>query len=544
MALPVPKSGLAAMLKEGARHFLGLEEAVFRNINACKELSVVTRSAYGPNGMNKMVINHLEKLFVTKDAGTVIKELEVEHPAAKMMVMATQMMEQEVGDGTNFVLVLSGALMANAEELLRMGLSPTEVAEGYETACEKALKILPDLVCHTLSDLRSKEEVMKGLKTSLASKQYGYEDFLADIVAEACISILPENPQNFNVDNVRVAKIVGSGVLATSIMTGMVFKREVEGVIDRATDAKIAVYSCPFDSMATETKGTVLLKTASELKNFSKGDEDLIEAQVKSLSEAGIKVVVTGGKVGEMALHFLNHYNIMVVRLLSKFDLRRLCRTVGATALPKMIPPTPEETGHCDVIEVQEIGDTNVILFTQKGGDSRIATIVVRGSTDNIMDDIERTVDDGINTFKCLTKDARFVPGAGATEIELAKQLSSYGETCPGMEQYSIKKFAESLESLPRALAENSGVKAMEMISKLYTSHQAGEKNTGFDIEGEGAAVKDVAAAGIWDLYLAKYWGLKLATNVAATVLRVDQIIMAKAAGGPKPKGNPSPDDD
>ncbi|CAI7999846.1 T-complex protein 1 subunit theta [Geodia barretti] len=494
--------------------------------------------------MNKMVINHLEKLFVTKDTGTVIKELEVEHPAAKMMVMATQMMEQEVGDGTNFVMVLSGALISNAEELLKMGLSPSEVAEGYELACEKALTILPDLVCHTLSDLRSKEEVVRALRTSLASKQYGHEDFLASLLADACISILPEDPRSFNVDNVRVAKILGSGVLATTVMNGMVFKRVVEGTIDRATDAKIAVYSCPFDSTATETKGTVLLKTASELKTFSKGEEDLIERQVNALSELGVKVVVSGGKVGEMALHFLNQYKIMVVRLLSKFDLRRLCRAVGATALPKMVPPSQEEMGHCDVVEVQEIGGTNVILFTQKAGDSRIATIVVRGSTDNIMDDIERTVDDGINTFKCLTKDGRFVPGAGATEIELARQLASYGETCPGMEQYAIKKFAESLEALPRALAENSGVKAMEVVSKLYTSHQAGDQNSGFDIEGEGAAVKDVAAAGIWDLYLAKMWGLKLATNAAATVLRVDQIIMAKAAGGPKPQDNPVVRDD
>jgi T-complex protein 1 subunit theta len=265
---------------------------------------------------------------------------------------------------------------------------------------------------------------------------------------------------------------------------------------------------------------------------------------VRVLSEMGVKVLVSGGKVGEMALHFLNQYKIMVVRLLSKFDIRRLCRTVGATALPKMVPPTAEEAGHCDVVEVQEIGDTNVILFTQKAGDSRVSTVVVRGSTDNIMDDIERTVDDGINTFKTLAKDARFVPGAGATEIELAKQLASYGETCPGMEQYAIKKFVESLESLPRALAENSGVKAMEVISKLYTSHQAGERNSGFDIEGEGAAVRDVAAAGIWDLYLAKFWGLKLATNAAATVLRVDQIIMAKRAGGPNPRDKPVRDDD
>lgn len=544
MALSVPKAGLASMLKEGAKHFHGLEEAVFRNISACKELARVTRSSYGPNGMNKMVINHLEKLFVTNDAATVIKELEVEHPAARMLVMATQMMQQEVGDGTNFVLVFAGALLEHAEELLRMGLSPTEVIEGYDMACQKALEILPSLTCNSVGDLHSKEEVKKAVKTSIASMQYGQEDFLAELVAEACVSILLENPKNFNVDNVRVTKILGSGVFGSTVMKGMVFKRLVEGDVVRATNAKIAVYSCPFDSMATETKGTVLLKSASELLEFSKGEEDLIEQQVKAVVAAGCNVLVTGGKVGEMALHFLNKYKIMVVRLLSKFDLRRVCRTAGATALPKMVPPTAEEAGHCDVVEVQEIGDTNVIVFRQDKEASQISTVVVRGSTDNIMDDIERAVDDGVNTFKALTKDGRFLPGAGATEMEVAKQLTTFGETCPGLEQYAIKKFAESLESLPRALAENSGVKATELISKLYAAHQAGEKNVGFDIEGEGAAVRDAAAAGIWDLFLTKLWSIKLATNAATTILRVDQIIMAKPAGGPKPRQNTNRDED
>lgn len=449
-----------------------------------------------------------------------------------------------MGDGTNFVLVLCGALLSHAEELLRMGLSPAEVIDGYEMALQKSLEILPSLECSKASNLRDKGEVVKAIKTAVASMQYGNEDFLAGLVAEACVNALPTNSANFNVDNVRVAKILGAGVLGSKVMKGMVFKREVEGNVNRVTDAKVAVYTCPFDAMGTETKGTVLLKTASELLEFSKTEEDLIEGQVKALSDTGFKVVVAGGKFGEMALHFLNKYNVMAVRLLSKFDVSRLCKSIGATALPKMVPPTADEAGHCDVVEVQEIGDTNVIVFRQEKEESRISTIVVRGSTENIMDNLERALDDGVNTFKALTRDSRFVPGAGATEIELAKQLTSYGETCPGLEQYAIKKYAESLESLPRALAENAGVKAMEVISKLYAAHQAGDKNSGVDIEGDGAAVKDAVAAGILDLYLSKWWGLKLASGAANTVLRVDQIIMAKPAGGPKPRENKNWDDD
>uniref|UniRef100_A0A8C6RG83 T-complex protein 1 subunit theta n=1 Tax=Nannospalax galili TaxID=1026970 RepID=A0A8C6RG83_NANGA len=486
MALHVPKApGFAQMLKDGAKHFSGLEEAVYRNIQACKELAQTTRTAYGPNGMNKMVINHVEKLFVTNDAATILRELEVQHPAAKMIVMASHMQEQEVGDGTNFVLVFAGALLELAEELLRIGLSVSEA-----------------------------------------------------------ISIFPDSG-NFNVDNIRVCKILGSGIHSSSVLHGMVFKKETEGDVTSVKDAKIAVYSCPFDGMITETKGTVLIKTAEELMNFSKGEENLMDAQVKAIAGTGANVIVTGGKVADMALHYANKYNIMLVRLNSKWDLRRLCKTVGATALPRLTPPVLEEMGHCDSVYLSEVGDTQVIVFKHEKDDGAISTIVLRGSTDNLMDDIERAVDDGVNTFKVLTRDKRLVPGGGATEIELAKQITSYGETCPGLEQYAIKKFAEAFEAIPRALAENSGVKANEVISKLYAVHQEGNKSVGLDIEAEVPAVKDMLEAGILDTYLGKYWAIKLATNAAVTVLRVDQIIMAKPAGGPKPpSGKKDWDDD
>nr|XP_005548924.2 T-complex protein 1 subunit theta isoform X1 [Macaca fascicularis] len=534
MALHVPKApGFAQMLKEGAKHFSGLEEAVYRNIQACKELAQTTRTAYGPNGMNKMVINHLEKLFVTNDAATILRELEVQHPAAKMIVMASHMQEQEVGDGTNFVLVFAGALLELAEELLRIGLSVSEVIEGYEIACRKAHEILPNLVCCSAKNLRDVDEVSSLLRTSIMSKQYGNEVFLAKLIAQACVSIFPDSG-HFNVDNIRVCKILGSGISSSSVLHGMVFKKETEGDVTSVKDAKIAVYSCPFDGMITETKGTVLIKTAEELMNFSKGEENLMDAQVKAIADTGANVVVTGGKVADMALHYANKYNIMLVRLNSKWDLRRLCKTVGATALPRLTPPVLEEMGHCDSVCLSEVGDTQVVVFKHEKEDGAISTIVLRGSTDNLMDDIERAVDDGVNTFKVLTRDKRLVPGGGATEIELAKQITSYGETCPGLEQYAIKKFAEAFEAIPRALAENSGVKANEVISKLYAVHQEGNKNVGLDIEAEVPAVKDMLEAGILDTYLGKYWAIKLATNAAVTVLRVDQIIMAKLAGGPK----------
>ncbi|CAG5131274.1 unnamed protein product [Candidula unifasciata] len=520
MALHVPRApGFAQMMKEGAQHFSGLDEAVYRNISACKELAKTTITAYGPHGQNKMVINHLEKLFVTNDAATILRELDVEHPAAKILVMATQQQELECGDGTNFVLGFAGALLENAEELLRMGLSVAEVTEGYEIAVKKAIDILPGLSICDIKNLRNKEEVLPAVRTAVMSKQYGNEDFLANLITDACISILPEK-FSFNVDNIRVCKILGSGILQSEVVQGMVFKRQVEGDVAKVENAKIVVYSCPLDSMQTETKGTVLIKNADELLNFSKGEENLMEQQIKDIADAGVKVIVTGGKVGDLALHYTNKYKLMVVRLLSKWDVRRLCKSVGATPLPKLTAPTTEECGYCDRVYVDEIGDTPVIVFKQDTNESPIATFVIRGSTDNIMDDIERAIDDGVNTFKALTKDSRILPGAGAVEIELARQIATFGESLPGLEQYAVKKFAESLELVPRSLAQNAGVKS------------------------DAAAVLDAAEAKIFDLYYTKHWALKFATSSACTVLKVDQIIMAKRAGGPKAKENKNWDED
>merc|ERR1719378_28000 len=326
-----------------------------------------------------------------------------------------------------------------------MGLSPAEVIEGYDMACKKALEILPDLVKYTVKDLRDKSEIIKAMKPVITSKQYGNEDFLSELITRACLSVYPQTG-NFNVDNIRVQKIMGSGLYSSEIVNGMVFRRHVEGDITKVNNAKICVLSCPLDSMATETKGTVLIKNADELVNFSKGEEDLLEAHIKSIADTGCNVVVTGGKAADMAVHFCNKYKIMVVRLMSKFDLRRLCRATQATALPRITPPTPEEAGQCDSVALAEIGDTPVVVFKQDREDNAVATIVIRGATTNIMDDIERAVDDGVNCFKALTRDSRMVPGAGAVEMELAQRISTYGQTTPGVEQYAVKKFAEHLK--------------------------------------------------------------------------------------------------
>lgn len=385
---------------------------------------------------------------------------------------------------------------------------------------------------------------LKCIETAVMSKQYGQEELIAQLILKACLAIMPEQIETaFNVDNIRVCKILGSSIYKSEVVNGMVFKRFVEGDISAALDAKVALFSCPVDVLQTETKGTVLIKSAEELKNFSRGEESLLEQQLKAIADTGAKVLVSGGKFGDMALHFCNKYQLMCVRLTSKFDLRRLAKAVNGVVLPRLTAPTQEELGFCDAVVVEEMGDTGIVAFRNKGAGSRISTIVVRGATDNFLDDIERAIDDGVNTVKGLTRDGKILPGAGGVEFELSQQLAEYSYTLPGLEQYAVRKFANALESFPKTLAENSGVNASEVLSLMHQCRDQGQKIAGFDIESDLPATIKLDDCKIYDLYMTKFWGLKYATEAASTVLRVDQIIMAKRAGGPKARG-PQPDQD
>ncbi|GAA5900780.1 hypothetical protein JCM5296_004893 [Sporobolomyces johnsonii] len=544
MALRVPQGG-SSLFKEGYNMHSGIEEAVIRNIHAVAELSEIVRTSFGPNGRNKMVINHLEKLFVTSDAATIIRELEVVHPAGKVLVMASQQQEAEMGDRTNLVMILAGELLRKAEYLLTMGLHPSEVVLGYELAREKAIEELEKLAIRTLETPLTEESLKLALKPTLAAKQYGSEDLLASLVSEAVLAVMPKDPRAFNVDNVRVVKIMGGGLTQSRVIRGMVFGREPEGTVLKANNAKVGVFTCGIDIAQTETKGTVLMKNAEDLLNFSRGEEKHMEKIFQEIADSGLNVIVAGSSVGELALHYLNRHNILVVKVLSKFDLRRLCRVVGATPLARLGAPTPDEMGQCDVVETVEIGGDRVTVFRQAEEATRTATVVVRGATTNHMDDIERAIDDGVNVVKGILKDSRLVCGAGATELELAKRVAEYGEKTPGLAQHAIKRFADALEVVPRTLAENAGLDATEVLSRLYAAHQSSEDGVvGVDVEGENGGILDANKAEIYDLLAATRWAIRYGTDAAISVLRVDSIIMSRAAGGPAaPKQNPNWDE-
>ncbi|XP_042984637.1 T-complex protein 1 subunit theta isoform X2 [Carya illinoinensis] len=508
MGFQMQPYGIQTMLKEGHKHLSGLDEAVLKNIDACKQLSAITRTSLGPNGMNKMVINHLDKLFVTNDAATIVNELEVQHPAAKILVLASKAQQEEIGDGANLTISFAGELLQNAEELIRMGLHPSEIISGYTKAINKTVEILEQLVEKGSEniDVRNKDQVICRMKAAVASKQFGQEDILCSLVADACIQVCPKNPANFNVDNVRVVKLLGGGLHNSAVVRGMVLKSDAVGSIKQVEKAK--------------------------LENYSKTEEAKVEELIKAVADSGAKVIVSGAAIGEMALHFCERYKLMVLKISSKFELRRFCRTTGSVAMLKLSQPNPDDLGHVDSITVEEIGGVRVTIAKNEEGGNSVATVVLRGSTDSILDDLERAIDDGVNTYKAMCRDSRIVPGAAATEIELARRVKEFSYKETGLDQYAIAKFAESFEMVPRTLAENAGLNEMEIMSSLYAEHASGNSKVGIDLE-EGVC-KDISILDVWDLYITKFFALKYAADAACTVLRVDQIIMAKPAGGPK----------
>ncbi|KAL8303475.1 hypothetical protein RB601_007823 [Gaeumannomyces tritici] len=547
MSLNIPNAPNAGLFKGGYNNYDSEDGAVIRNIEACRAISTTVQTSLGPYGRNKIVINHLQKMILTSDAATILRELDVVHPAAKLLVMASQQQDAEMGDATNLVIVLAGELLRKAEDLLRMGLKTADIVTGYERAQIFALEALEELVVNKVEDLRNQEELSKALRTVIASKQNGNEDFLANLVAEAVLAVLPKNPANFNVDNVRVVKIMGGSLDQSKVVKGMVFAKEPDGSVKKVSKAKVGVFTCPIDISQTETKGTVLLKNAKEMLDFSKGEEEQLEAAIKELHDVGLRAVIAGSTVGDLAMHYLNRYGILVIKILSKFELRRICRVVGATPLARLGAPMPDEMGSVDVVETVEIGGDRVTVFRQEDEATRTATLVLRGATQNHLDDVERAVDDGVNVVKAITKDARLVPGAGCTEIQLVERLQAFGDKTAGLSQYSIKKFGEAFEVVPRTIAESAGLDATEVLSRLYAAAHKKEKwTTGVDIENEDeTGTLDVKEHGILDLLVAKQWAIKLATEAARTILSVDQIIVARQAGGPKPPGpNPNWDED
>lgn len=556
MSLKLPQNPNAGLFKQGYNSYSNADGQINKSIAAIREIHQMCLTSMGPCGRNKIIINHLGKHIATNDAATMLRELEIVHPAVKVLVMASEQQKIDMGDGTNLVMVLAGELLNVSEKLIALGLSPVEIIQGYTMAKNFTLAELDKMSVLDIKNKHEKSELIKVIKPVIASKQYGSEDILSSLVSDAVAHVLLPNSNYFNVDSIRVVKIMGGSLTNSSVIKGLVFNREPEGhlkSLPQGEKHKVAVFTCPIDISNTETKGTVLLHNAQEMLDFTKGEEQQLDQMMKEIAETGVRCVVAGAGVGELALHYLNRYNILVLKVPSKFELRRICRVCGATPMPRLGAPTPEEIGIVETVKTKEIGGDRVTIFKQEENENtRTATIILRGATQNNLDDIERAIDDGVNAIKGLMKQdgGKLVPGAGATEIELVSRISNYGEKTPGLMQLAIKQFAVAFEVVPRTLAETAGLNVNEVLPNLYAAHSqktaSNEINDGLyqgiDIDNNTPeCIKDIRDEGIYDLLAAKKFAIDVATEAAKTVLSVDQIIMAKRAGGPAVPKGPKP---
>lgn len=548
-------AGLGGMLKDGHEHQFDDDDGgtgsggavVARSITSACELSRMLGSSMGPQGRNKLVVNHLERIIVTSDCASILREIDVIHPAAKLLELAVKQQETECGDGTNLTLMFAGELLTKTLELMKMmgWRHKTDILEGYHLAGQKLLNdlLVTDGICvvgklaHPASSPEALKELQdKVLKPVLGSKQFGTEDILSDLVGQACRIVLQEG-KVLQPESIRTVKILGGHISQSACVSGFVAQRGVETTKTYCADAKVVVFASGVEASSTEAKGTVLMKTADDLKNYNRTEEAKMEEIIEGIAQSGVQVIVTGGTISDMALHFIEKYQLIALKLSSKWELRRLCQATGATALVRLGAPTPDEMG-CATVTQKVLGGRTVTVFENTtDGASKIATLVLRANTSSVLNDLDRAVEDGVHAVEMACKDGRLVYGGGACEMECAVRLDQFADQHPGLEQYAIRAFGRALECVGRTLAENAGWDALQVLADMRAAHVSGSGcDVGVDVNSPPGttSMKD---ASVYDLMYVKRSALKLAIEAATTVMKVDQIIMSKQSGGPKMPG-------
>ena len=529
--------GLNTLLKSGYRTFKGKNQTLFKNAEAIEDIASMTRTALGQNGNYKYIINMHDKLYLTKDTNVMAEQLEINHPAVNVLVDALKAQSSEQGDGTNFVVTFGGELMKYAAKLITEGLKVADVSEGYEKAYNKAMELLDKAEKHKIKDINNLEEVTKFIKPVIGSKLvHGQEDFLAPLVAQACINVVPKEKEKFDVDNVRVAKILGGNLMKSEVLKGMLVVRKTEGSVISCENCNVAVYNCEFTTKGAETNDQVVFKTADELLNYTKSEEEHMESVIKEIVDSGVKCVITGGSISNLAIHYLDKYGIMAFRTMSKFELRRIARSIGATLLVRLGAPTKEEMGYADEIKLTEVSSQKCILIRRENENNKISTVVLRGTTNDMLDNLERVVNCGVNAYRAVCKNPEFVAGAGAIDMYLSQGIVEYSREVKSLDQYAIEAFGEAFEVIPRTIMENSGINVNEKLSTLRAKNT---KNPNMGINIKTGEIEDASNFGVLDHLETKRWAIKHAYNSIRTIIKIDQIIVAKPAGGPNLTNNP-----
>ncbi|MBI5680799.1 MAG: TCP-1/cpn60 chaperonin family protein [Methanobacterium sp.] len=514
---------------EGTDRLLG-RDAQRMNIMAGKLLAETIRTTLGPKGMDKMLVDGLGDIVVTNDGVTILKEMDIEHPAAKMLVEVAKTQEDEVGDGTTTAVIIAGELLKKAEELLDMDIHPTIVSMGYRQAAEKAQEIL-NLIAFDADD---RDTLIKVAMTAMTGK--GSEkarEPLAELVVDAVMQV--EEDGEVDTDNINIQRISGESVAESQIVNGIVVdkSRADPGMPKQIENAKIALIKYPIEVKDLETDAKISLTDPAQMQAFIENEEQMIKDMVDKIIESGATVLFCQKGIDDLAQHYLTRNGIYAIKRVKKSDMSRLEKATNANVVTNIDDLKPEDLGEAGLVYEKKIFD-EILTFIEDCKDPKAVSLILRGSTKHVAEEIERAVDDAIGVVAATVEDKSVVAGGGSPEIAISKGLKEYADTISGREQLAITAFAEALEVVPRTLAENAGLDSIDAIVDLRSAH---EKSLYMGLNVFEGEVVDMYQAGVIEPQRVKKQAIQSAAEATEMILRIDDVIASTGTGAPDMEG-------
>jgi archaeal chaperonin len=529
------------ILKEGATQTKG-RDAQKNNISAAKLISEVVASSLGPRGMDKMLVDSLGDVTITNDGATILKEVDVQHPAAKMMVEISKATDNEVGDGTTSVVVLAGALIEKAEELISKDVHPTIIVDGYRKSAVKAVDILNSLAQKI--DGGDKSQLNRIAKTSMQTKLVSREaSELADIVVNAALQVSEKvgNVYKVDIEDVKVEKKAGGSLRDTNLIRGIVLDKEVVhgGMPKKVEKAKIALINSALEIEKTEFDAKININSPDQMKMFLEEENRILKTMVDKIVAADANVVICQKGIDDIAQHYLAKANVLAVRRVKESDMTKLARATGARIISNLDDLSSKDLGAADLVEERKV-ETDKWVFVERCKNPKSVTILIRGGSQRVVDEAERSVHDALMVTKDVLERPLIVAGGGSPESYTAGKLREWSNSLSGREQLAAEKFAESLEVIPLLLAENAGMDPIDTLTELRSKQMKGSKWSGID--ARSGKITDMSKLDIVEPLIVKEQIIKSATEVASMILRIDDVIASsKSAGGPPGGGGMPP---
>jgi thermosome len=533
------------LLKEGSTETKD-KDAQRNNITAAKLVTEMVKSSLGPRGMDKMLVDTLGDVTITNDGATILKEIDVEHPAAKMMVEITKSTDNEVGDGTTSVVVLAGSLLEKAEELINKKVHPTVIVDGYRKSAEKAIELLKEVA--EKIDPTNKEYLRKIASTSMSSKLTANNSpELSQLVVNAIISILEKSNLNENIekfkvdiDNIKVEKKAGGSIRDTKLIEGIVLDKEIVhgGMPKRIENAKIVLLNCPLEIEKTEFDAKININNPEQIQKFIDEENMMLKAMVDNILAVGANVVLCQKGIDEMAQHYLAKSGILAVRRVKESDMYKLSKATGGRLVTNLNDLTTKDLGHANLVEERHI-ETDKWVFVEECKNPKSVTILVRGGSQRVVDEVERSIHDALMSVKDVIEYPCIVTGAGAPEAFVSHKLREWSNRLDGREQLSAEKFIEALESIPLTLAENAGMDPIDSQVQLRAKVSTSSKPK-YGIDVLNAKIADVSVKEIFEPLAVKEQVINAATEASSMILRIDNVIASsksKTPSGPSHDG-------